>query len=130
MFQKKTGSEKVFWIKTVGEYRNFPSKIFLSQKAGKFRWGTLQSFVIFGYRKTIPFRGLCHDFLSKKFSFHRAEKGRRGTIQSFNIFGYRKKICLGEFCHIFLSNNSCLTVPETFVGEPSSLSLFSGIQKT
>ena len=73
----------------------FPVENFLSQNAGKFRKGTLQSFNKFGYRKTIPFRGLCHDFLSRKFLSHSAEKIRKGpscavfqkNSGSENVFG-------------------------------------------
>ena len=40
---------------------------FLSDSAEKFRSGTLQCVINFGYRKILCFRGLCNDFLSKKF---------------------------------------------------------------
>ena len=40
---------------------------FLSDSAEKFRSGTLQCVINFGYRKILCIRGLCNDFLSKKF---------------------------------------------------------------
>ena len=40
---------------------------FLSDSAEKFRSGTLQCVINFGYRKNLCFRGLCNDFLSKIF---------------------------------------------------------------
>ena len=63
-----------------GGLSKFSVEYFLSQNAGEFRRGTLQSFNKFGYRKKITFRGLCHDFLFKFFLSHSAEIGRRGTL--------------------------------------------------
>ena len=40
---------------------------FLSDSAEKFRSGTPQCVINFGYRKILCFRGLCNDFLSKMF---------------------------------------------------------------
>ena len=40
---------------------------FLSESAETFRRLNLSSFISFGYRKYLCFRGLCHDFPSKKF---------------------------------------------------------------
>ena len=64
---KISGIEKV-WMRGMREYQDFPSKIFLSHIPEKIRGGTLYGVTDFGYRKTLCFRGLCHDFLSKIFS--------------------------------------------------------------
>ena len=52
----------------------FYVEIFLSHSTGKFCRGTLQSFINFGHRKNLRFKGLCHDFLSKIFCFTVPEK--------------------------------------------------------
>ena len=83
----------------MGGLSKFPVENFLSQNAGKIRRGTIQSFNKFGYRKKIPYRGLCHDFLCKKFLSHSAEKGRRGTFWSFINFGYPKFLGFKGLCH-------------------------------
>ena len=43
-------------------------------------------------------------------------------------FGYRKKLCLRGDYHNFLVKRCCLKVPKNFIGEPISVSLFSGIE--
>ena len=55
-----------FFMDKKGEYQEFPLKIFCLTTE-KFRSGTLQFVINFGYRKTLCFRGLCNDFLSKIF---------------------------------------------------------------
>ena len=49
-----------------GEYHIFPSKFFF-HSSDNFRTGTLKSFIHFGYRIKLCFRGLCHNFPSKVF---------------------------------------------------------------
>ena len=65
VFQKNSGS-KIF-IDKKGGISRVSVENFLSDSAEKFRSGTLQCVINFGYRKILCFKGLCNDFLSKKF---------------------------------------------------------------
>ena len=86
-------------------------QIFLSDSAWKFRMGTHQCVINFGYRKILGFREFCHDFVSKILS-HSAEKFRRETflICASENFWSRKKIRIRRggnitiFCQNFLSD--------------------------
>ena len=49
-----------------GVASSFSLEKFLSHSSENFRKGALQGVTDFGYRKTLCFRGLCHDFPSKK----------------------------------------------------------------
>ena len=81
-------------------------KFFLSDSAWKFRMGTHQCVINFGYRKILGFRESCHDFVSKILS-HSAEKFRRETflICASENFWSRKRIRIrgGGKYHDFLS---------------------------
>ena len=68
------------------------------------------------------------------FFVSQCRKIRKGPLWCFTNFGYRK--CLDERlgggggeCQDFPSKISRLTVPKNFVGQPFSVSLFSGIEK-
>ena len=110
----------------------FSVENFLFQSAEKFRRGTLQSFISFGYRKKSCFRGLCHDSPSKIFCLTMPKKFAeepfcavfQKSSGSEKIYGQE-----GGKCQNFPSKFFCLKVPKNFVGEPSSLSLISGIEK-
>ena len=67
MFQKTAGSDKVYGKKGEGGISKYSVEKFLTQIAETFRRGTLNSFISFGYRKCLCFRGFCHDFPSKYF---------------------------------------------------------------
>ena len=63
---------------------------------------------------------------------HCAENCRRGTLQSFIDFGYRKSLDervgrWGQYQDL-PSKNFCLTMPESFVGQPFRVSLISDIE--
>ena len=62
---------------------------------------------------------------------HSTEKLRRGTLLRFTKILVSKKFMdkRGGGYHDFLSKFFCLTVPKNFVGEPSSVSLISGIER-
>ena len=61
-FQKIAGSEKVYGKEGRGEDSKFSVEKLLFQIAETFFRGTLYSFISFGYRKCLCFRGLCHNF--------------------------------------------------------------------
>ena len=113
----------------------FSVENFLSHSVEKYRRATPQGVTNFEYRKRLCFRGyvtkFCRNFLS-----HSTETFRRGTrnpsVLCFRKFVVAKKFTVkkaGEYQN-FPSNFFCLKVPKNFVGEPFSLSLISGIQKT
>ena len=66
------------WIRW-GVVSRFCVEIFLSHSAEKLRRGTLSCFTSFGYRKSLCFRGFCHDFRFpvEDFLSQRAEIFRR-----------------------------------------------------
>ena len=74
----------------------------------------------------------CQDFPSKFFLSHSAEKHRRGTLPCccFNKFLVAKKFMdkTGGIIKIVFEK-FCLTGPKSFVVEPFSPSLISGIEK-
>ena len=63
---RKFLAAKIFMDKNEGISR-VSVENFLSDSAEKFRSGTLQCVINFGYRNILCFRGLCNDFLSKNF---------------------------------------------------------------
>ena len=95
---------------------------FLFHSAEKIRRGALECFTNFGYRKTLCFGGLCHEFLSKSFCVTALKsfvgeplcavfQKNSGSQESFWIREgqYRK----------LPSKSFCLTVPEVLLGNPS-----------
>ena len=58
---------KKFMDKKRGGISHFSVEKFFFHSSEKFRSGTLKSFIHFGYRINLRFRGLCHDFPSKFF---------------------------------------------------------------
>ena len=104
----------------------------LSHSAEKFRRGTLLCFTDFGYRKNLCLRGLSLDFLSN-FFVSQCTKALQGnhSVLCFGKFPVAKKFVDEEDAGVyqsFLSKRFCLTVPKKFVGEPSRVSLISGIE--
>ena len=77
----------------------------------------------FGYRKTLPKRGISR-FCIENLLSHSTEKLRRGTLLCFTKFLVSRNFLDkrgeegGREYHDFLSKNFCLTVPKFFVGEP------------
>ena len=82
---------------------------FLSDSAEKFRMGTHQCVINFGYRKILGFRELCHDFVSKLFCLTLPKKFVEKPFWSLllKISGLEKKIRIrgggGGKYHDFLS---------------------------
>ena len=123
-----------------GGYHDFLSKLFclIVHSTEKLRRGTLLCFTKFLVpKKFMDKRGggggkKYQNFLSKMFLSHSAEKIRRGTLLCCvsENFRWRKSLSIrrGEY-QDFPSKFFCLTVPKNAVGEPFSLSLFSGIEK-
>ena len=58
---------KKFMDKKRGANITFFRRKFFFHSSEKFRSGTLKSFIHFGYRIKLRFRGLCHNFPSKVF---------------------------------------------------------------
>ena len=67
VFQKKCSSKKVYGKKGEGGVSKYSVEKNFSQIAETFRRGTLYSFISFGCRKYLCFRGLYHDFPTKIF---------------------------------------------------------------
>ena len=67
VFQKISKSEKVYGSEARRRVSSFSVEKFLSHSAEKLRKRTLQCFTIFGYRKVLCSRRLCHDLLSNIF---------------------------------------------------------------
>ena len=65
-FSLSSGVEKV-WMRGWGGLSKFSVENFLSHSAEKFRRANFQGVTNFAYRKSLRFRGLCHDFTAKKF---------------------------------------------------------------
>ena len=133
VFQKTSGS-KILWIRKGGISR-FSVEKFLFGSAEKFRRGTLQCVINFGYRKILCFRGLCNDFLSKNFCLtapkHFEEELFCAVFQKVSGSKKQKSLCIrrrGKY-QDFPLKVSCLKVPEHFVGQPFRVSLVSGIEK-
>ena len=83
-FMEKEGEESIEIFR-----RNF-----LSQSAETFRRGTLYSFIHFGYRINLCFRGLCHDFPLKFFCLSVPKRFVEEPISA--VF---QKICGSEKVH-------------------------------
>ena len=78
----------------------------------------------------MPMRGNSR-FSIENFLSYSTEKFCRGTLPCFTKILVSKSFMDkrgGRECHDFLSKFFCLTVPKTFVGEPFSVSLISGIE--
>ena len=68
-------------------------------------------------------------FSNEFFSSQSAEKLRRGTLLCFENFLASKNVSANtEGCQDFPSRTFCLTVPNIFVREPLSVSVFAGIE--
>ena len=67
VFQKISGSKKFMHEKGGRRVSRFPVENFFVSRCQKNCRGTLWPVIIFGYRKILCFRGLCHDFPSKVF---------------------------------------------------------------
>ena len=67
MLQKVSGGKKVYGKEGARGSIEIFRRNFLSQSAETFRRGTLYSFIHFGYRINLCFRGLCHVNPSKGF---------------------------------------------------------------
>ena len=68
VFQKKSGGGNFLWKRRGRrEYRNFPSKNLCLKVPKKFAGKPFSLSLNFWYRKSLCFRGLCHDFPSKTF---------------------------------------------------------------
>ena len=102
-------------------------EILLSHSADKLRRATLQGVTIFGYRKILCFRGLCHDFC-RNFLSDNAEKFCRGTLLCCVSEKFRQRkslwIRVRGKCPDSPAKISCPTVPKNFVGQPSVLHFF------
>ena len=74
----------------------FSVENYLSHSAEKFRRGNRSCFAIFGYRKSLCFRGLCHDFrfLFQNFLSQSAENFRRVNTLVFHYFLVSKNFLL------------------------------------
>ena len=101
----------------------FSVENYMSHGAENFRRGNLSCFAIFGYRKSLCFRGLCHDFrfLFENFLSQSAENFRRGEYFSVPLFSGIEKFFASEgyvTTFDFLSNVFCPTVPNNLVDEP------------
>ena len=85
----------------------------------------------FQERKSLSIRGEergISRFAVEFFLSHSAEKLRTSTLQCFTNFGYRINLeKRGEY-QGFPLKLFCLTVPQNFVPDPFSVSLFSGIE--
>ena len=101
---------------------------FLSDSAEKFRSGTVQCVINFGYRKILRFRGLCNDFLSRIFCLT-VPKHIVGepfcvlfqkTSGSDKVYAQEEGGWRREY-QDFLSKVFCLTVPKKKQGKPSTL---------
>ena len=105
----------------------------LSHSAEKTRKGTLYGVTDFGYGKVLCLRRLFHDFLSI-FFVSQCQKSLqwKSSVLCFGKFTVANKFVDekdgGEYQNL-LSKTFCLTVPKKFLGEPSRLSLISGIEK-
>ena len=106
---------------------------FLSHSAEKYRRGTLYCVINFGYRKSLCFRGLCHDFPSKIFCLtlpkHFVEETFSAVLQKFPVAKKFLDNGGGEY-QDFPSKIFCLTVPEISVGESFTVALLSGTEKS
>ena len=68
-------------------------------------------------------------FSNEFFSSQSAEKLRRGTLLCFENFLASKNVSANRGGNQdFPSRTFCLTVPNIFVGEPLSVSVFAGIE--
>ena len=120
---------KKFMDKREWEVSRFSVEKLLYQSAEKSHRATLQGVDRFGCRKSLCFRGLCHDFC-RSFWCHSAEILRRGAILCCVYENFRKGKWLwirrGEY-EDFPSKVFCLTMPKNAVSEHFSLSLFFDI---
>ena len=91
---------------------------FLSDSAEKLRRGTHQCVIIFGYRKILGFRELCHDFVSKLFCLT-VPKISVGIPSMFQKVWAIENFYASERKGVsrFSVENICHTVPKVFVGE-------------
>ena len=116
---KKFLVAKIFMDKNGGTSRVSVEK-FLSDSAEKFRSGTLQCVINFGYRKILCFRGLCNDFLSKFFRLTVPKKlVGEAFYARFQKFSGSEKVYRqgrGGSVKFFLRNFFRLTVSKNAVG--------------
>ena len=108
---------------------HFAVQNFLSHSGDYFRRDTPLCFRKFPVLEKITDNrgGEKHDFLSK-LSFLTTKLFRTGTILCFRMFRVSNSQCQRGDHHDFLSRNCCFKVPKSFVGEPFSVSLLSGIE--
>ena len=105
----------------------FAVENFLSDSTGTNCWETFGVLETSGDRKILCIEGACHDFMSLFFCLTVSEKSWEPCCVSESL-GYRKILCKGGRYHNFLSTICCLTVPKNFLGEPFSVSLYSGME--
>ena len=111
----------------------FSVEKFLSHSAEKFRRGPQLCFRKFWVSKNFMHKRGISRFSVENLLTHSTEKLCRETPPCLTKILVSKKLWRltgggGEF-HNFLSKIFCLTVPKNFVGEPFSVSLFSGIER-
>ena len=135
---KKFLAAKKFMDKKGGVSRYSVEK-FLSHSAEKSRRGILESFINFGYRRSLDERvvgGRVSRFSVENFLSHSAEKTRRATLLCCVSEKFRQPKIYGQegggeeegSITIFVEN-FLFTVPKIFVREPFRVSLISGIEK-
>ena len=103
----------------------------LSHSGEKSRSRALRCVTYFGYRKSLCFSRLCHNFPSKFFFVSQYRKTLHGN---HSVLCFRKFLVAKEFMDKkasinFFRRRFFVSVPKIFVGEPFSVSLISGIEK-
>ena len=131
VFQKSSGSEKIYGQEG-GECQNFPSKFFCLKVPKNFAGEPSSLSLVSGIEKNHASEGYV-TILRLKFFVSQCRKisQRNLFVLCFRNLLVAKKFMdkKGGECQSFLSKFFCLKVPKNFIGEPSSLSLISGIEK-